>query len=163
MSHVWMEIATERYIDDVMVTILRVTGTLDGTTFGLLVNSARRLVEQGECNLVIDLEGVTEMGSAGLIALHQVARLLHGERPVNADFGWNAFHALEVDLVRGQSIGLHILRPSAAAIDALVTSGFAALIEPHLYLETAVDAFRRQHGQFTPQYVQPSARSYQLN
>lgn len=142
MHEAILEIATERYIDEVAIVIVKVSGKLDGATYASLVNAVRRLVEAGEKHLVFDLQAVTELGSGGLIALHQAARLLRGDGVALTNLGWGAFHALEHDLVQGHSLGIKLLRPSPSAIKTLVSSGFAALVEPYATPDAAAASFR---------------------
>lgn len=137
-----LEIATERYIDEVAIVIVKVSGKLDGATYSSLVNAVRRLVEAGEKNLVFDLQNVTDLGSGGLVALHQAARLVRGDVVALNNLGWGAFHALEHDLVEGRSLGIKLLRPSPSAIETLVASGFAALVEPYATTDAAAASFR---------------------
>jgi anti-anti-sigma factor len=144
----FMEIVTERYVDEIIVTIVKVTGRLDSSTCGSLLKVVQQLVEDGERYIIFDLQHVTFLGSAGLIALHQAAKLLNGEPMLHHDFGWGSFHALEYDLSRGESIGLKVLRPSAAAIETMVTSGFAALVEPYANLDSVIASFHDEA--FTP-------------
>lgn len=142
MSKVLLDIAIERVVDENVITIVKLAGRLDGATYTLLIRSVQRLVEAGERKLVFDLQHITELGSAGLIALHQAARLIQGDTQL--EVGWAALHALEHDLVAGRSLGIKILRPSSAAIETLVISGFAALVEPYASLDAAVKAFRSE-------------------
>lgn len=139
-----LAIETEHYIDEVMVTIVKVAGQLDGGTSMCLLDEVRALVESGEAHIIFDLQDVSQLGSGGLIALHQAAKLLRGEPNSYHDFGWGSFHALEHDLMRGESLGLKVLRPSPAAIETMVQSGFAALVEPYANLHTVVASFRQE-------------------
>ncbi len=138
-----LAIETERYIDEVVITIVKLSGHLNGATSASLLNTVGELVERGEHNVIFDLQELSVLGSGGLVALHQAARLLRGEPQAHHDFGWGSFHALEHDLTRGKSLGLKVLRPSPAAIETMVTSGFAALVEPYASLNTVVKSFRR--------------------
>lgn len=137
-----LAIETERYIDDIVVTIVKVAGSLDGGSGTNLLDEVRTLVERGENHIIFDLQDVSLLGSGGLVALHQAAKLLRGELPLYHDFGWGSFHALEHDLTRGESLGLKVLRPSPAAIETMVVSGFAALVEPYANLSTVMASFR---------------------
>jgi hypothetical protein len=144
MNHKMLAIETQHYIDEVIVTIVKVSGRLDGATSTCFLNAVRNLVERGEDHIIFDLQEISTLGSGGLIALHQAAKLLMGEPMSLHDFGWGSFHALEHDLTRGESLGLKILRPSPAAIEMMVVSGFAALVEPYASLQTVVATFRHE-------------------
>ena len=43
--------------------------------------------------VVLDLGGLTYMGSSGLVAIHSIAALLaRGHEPISPDDGWQAIH-----------------------------------------------------------------------
>jgi ABC-type transporter Mla MlaB component len=142
MSKAMLQITTERYIDEAVITIIKLSGRLDGSSSSLLINTVRRLLGGGEHQLIFDLQDISLLGSAGLVALHQVARLLRGEPVAQDEFGWGAFHELEHDLLRGESLGIKVLHPSPAAIETMVSSGFAALVEPYASPRAAACSFR---------------------
>lgn len=138
-----LDIETQRYVDEVVITIVKLNGRLDGATCTKFLSAVHDLVANGDEHIIFDLQNLAVLGSGGLIALHQAARLLRGEEYVYHDFGWGSFHALEHDLTRGESLGLKVLRPSPAAIDTMVQSGFAALVEPYANLYSVVASFRQ--------------------
>jgi anti-anti-sigma regulatory factor len=43
---------------------------------------------------LLDLSGLTFMASSGLVALHSIVQVMHGEEPPDLEGGWSAFHAL---------------------------------------------------------------------
>lgn len=143
MNENMLAIETQHYIDEVVVTIVKVSGRLDGATSTCFLEAVRSLIERGDDHIIFDLQDISTLGSGGLIALHQAAKLLMGEPMTFQDFGWASFHALEHDLTRGKSLGLKVLRPSPAAIETMVSSGFAALVEPYANLSTVVASFRQ--------------------
>ena len=55
------------------VTVLYLTGDLDGKTYQELETKAADLIGNGASNLLLDLSGINFMGSAGLRALHGIS------------------------------------------------------------------------------------------
>jgi anti-anti-sigma regulatory factor len=78
----------------VPVTVLRLEGELDAATFQDVINRAGELIEQGTGHILLDMGGLTYMGSSGLFAIRSVAVMLRGERPPDPESGWGAVHEL---------------------------------------------------------------------
>jgi anti-anti-sigma factor len=78
----------------VPVTVVGLDGELDASTYEHLIEDVRGLYEAGTRTLVLDLSGLTYMASSGLIALHSIVQVMHGEQPPDVEGGWSAFHAL---------------------------------------------------------------------
>jgi anti-anti-sigma factor len=76
-----MEITVSQAQGRVPVTILRVTGQLDGQNYQKLIARAREVYEAGAQDLLFDLGDLTYISSAGLVSLHAIALLLRGESP----------------------------------------------------------------------------------
>jgi len=78
----------------VPVTVVGLNGELDASTYERLIEDVRGLYDGGTRKLVLDLSGLTYMASSGLIALHSIVQVMHGEQPPDIEGGWSAFHAL---------------------------------------------------------------------
>ena len=78
----------------VPVTVVGLNGELDASTYEHLIEDVRGLYDGGTRKLVLDLSGLTYMASSGLIALHSIVQVMHGEQPPDIEGGWSAFHAL---------------------------------------------------------------------
>jgi anti-anti-sigma factor len=78
----------------VPVTVVALDGELDASTYEHLIDDVRGLYQGGARKLVLDLSGLTYMASSGLIALHSIVQVMHGEQPPDLEGGWSAFHAL---------------------------------------------------------------------
>src|SRR4051794_37686294 len=108
-----MDISTERPRDDVAVVAL--TGELDASNFEQVIDTARVLTRDGAHHLILDLSGLSYMGSSGLVAIHSAALLAQGHEPPSPEDGWDAFHRMSNDVATGASDGtLRIVAPSAA-------------------------------------------------
>ena len=89
-----LETSVERVEARVPVTVIALVGELDASTYEHLIEDVRGLYQDGARKLVLDLSGLTYMASSGLIALHSIVQVMHGEQPPDVEGGWSAFHAL---------------------------------------------------------------------
>ena len=94
---------TEEVSARVPLTVLTLEGELDASNFERLIDEVRTLYDNGTRNLLIDLGGLTFLASSGLVALHSIVRLLHGEPPPDLESGWDALHSLGLDVSSGAS------------------------------------------------------------
>ena len=85
-----MDITTERPSADLAVIAL--TGELDGSNFEQVIEAGRIAVAGGATRVVLDLGGLTYMGSSGLVAIHSIALIARGREPISPDDGWQAIH-----------------------------------------------------------------------
>lgn len=111
------------------VTVLAVSGEIDYANFGELTERARALYETGSRDLVLDLSGVTYLGSSGLVALHGVAMIFRGEEPPDPEAGWSAIHAMNEDDDAGTDPHVKLLNPSPQADRVLERTGMRELFE----------------------------------
>src|SRR5918997_5108572 len=88
-----LETTIERVEGAVPVTILALEGELDASNFESVIDTARRLYDEGARNLVIDLEKLRFMASSGLVTLHSIVRIMQGQEPVDPEGGWAALHS----------------------------------------------------------------------
>jgi anti-anti-sigma factor len=89
-----LQTTVERVEARVPVTIVALDGELDASTYEHLIDDVRGLYQGGARKVVLDLSGLTYMASSGLIALHSIVQVMHGEQPPDLEGGWSAFHAL---------------------------------------------------------------------
>src|SRR6476469_9646019 len=78
----------------VPVTVVALDGELDASNFEGLIEEVRGLYAAGNRTLLLDLSELTFMASSGLVALHAIVLVMHGEQPPDLEGGWSAFHAL---------------------------------------------------------------------
>jgi anti-anti-sigma factor len=125
----------------VPVTILELSGKMDGSNYMLLVDEARKNYLNGMRDLLIDLSKLTFLSSAGLAAIHKTALLLRGQPNAEEESGRNSYHAIDRD--RGSGIQKHVklLSPGPAVADVLDIASFGSLFEIHTDLEVAVASF----------------------
>ena len=85
------------------VTVLALDGELDASNFDALIREVQGLYGGGTRRLVLDLAGLRFMASSGLVALHSIVRILHGETPDDAEAGWQALHDVGRDAAGGST------------------------------------------------------------
>ena len=67
-----MELTAEQADGATPVTVLAIRGSLDARSFERLITEVSRLYAEGTRRLLLDLTGLTFMGSSGLVALRSV-------------------------------------------------------------------------------------------
>ena len=123
------------------VSILRVYGRVDATNYLELIDSAREIYAAGTRYILVDMRGVTQVSSAGLMALHSVAVLFRGGTPPDPESGWDAFHTLAEDLDRGIKSNFKLLNPQPQVRQVLDMVGFTTYLEIYPDLEAALVAW----------------------
>jgi anti-anti-sigma factor len=111
------------------VTVLQVSGTVDSSTFQDFTNAMRSAIEGGAEFLLLDLEGVPFMSSAGIRSLNEVALLLRKKFP-QEKLGWTP-----------KSSRIKLLKPSVRVEDVLKISGVDSTLEIFDDLEKAIASF----------------------
>jgi anti-anti-sigma factor len=87
-----LETTVERIEGDAPITVLSLEGELDASNFESLIDTVRQLYDGGAHQLLLDLAGMRFMASSGLVALHSIVRIMHGEPPPETEGGWSALH-----------------------------------------------------------------------
>jgi STAS domain len=133
-----MDITTERPRPD--VAVISLAGELDGSNFEQLIDAGRAARDAGAGRIVLDLAGVTYMGSSGLVAIHSIALLLQGREPVSPEDGWQAIH----DIGQGEPAAVESLLTLAGSPPSvhrvLDRSGMLGLIPAYADRAAALDA-----------------------
>jgi anti-anti-sigma factor len=126
----------------VPITIVALDGELDASNFTELVETVRELYGSGSRHLLIDLANLRFMASSGLVALHSIVRLMHGEAPPDPDAGWDAFHSLGADVTQGSTQAEVQLCGAQPAVDrVLARTGLSRLFHVHPDRASAIAAF----------------------
>ena len=118
-----MNISTDKVTGSVPVTVLRLDGDLDASSYEALIDAGRKAVDAGAHDILVDLRKVPFMGSSGLVAFHTIALLLSGEEPPDLDGGWGAHHAMLRSIESGMQAHLQLLGPVASVRRALERTG----------------------------------------
>jgi anti-anti-sigma factor len=131
-----METTIEQVDGAVPVTILGLEGELDASNFQDLIDTARRLYDEGTRLLIIDLSGLRFMASSGLVALHSVVQIMQGQEPLDPEGGWQALHSLGGD----RQTVVRPAGPQPAVERVLQRTGLDRMFIVHADRYTAIDA-----------------------
>jgi anti-anti-sigma factor len=137
-----LETTIEEATGRVPVTVLALSGELDASNFGELIETTRRLYDSGTRHVLLDLSELRFMASSGLVALHSILRLMHGEAPPDPEAGWGALHSLGLDASDGTTQAeVQLCAPQAAVERVLTRTGLSRLFLIHPDRATAIAAF----------------------
>lgn len=137
-----MQITVSQEQGKVPVTVLKLEGQLDGQTYGNLIAKAQEAYKSGAASILLDMEGLTYISSAGLVSLHTVALLLNGQEVPDPEQGWSAFKSME----RSQGSGstqthIKLLNPRPEVVSVLEMVGFSAFFEVFTDRQQAIESF----------------------
>lgn len=131
-----METTVEQVDGAVPVTVLALDGELDASNYQQLIETVRGLYGEGTRRLIIDLAGLRFMASSGLVALHSIVQVMHGEEPLDPEGGWQALHSLGGE----QQTDVRLAGPQPAVDRVLKRTGLDRMFVVHADRYTAIDA-----------------------
>jgi anti-anti-sigma factor len=136
-----MEIIISQNQDTSPVSIMQLKGSLDGNTYEYFITEAQKLYDAGLRNLIVDMTGLTFLSSAGIAALHRIARVFRGEDRSNMEEGWSAIHAMGRDRDSGFQKHIKLLNPNEKIQNVLDMVGFKAFFEIYTDIHPAIASF----------------------
>lgn len=136
-----MEITISQEQGTVAVSVIHIAGHLDGQTYQDLIAEARKVVEGGIKNILLDLSDLTYISSAGLVSLHSIALMTRGEELPNPDQGWSALKSMDRTRDGGLQKNLKLLNPRAEITSVLEMVGFSAFFEVFTDRQAAIKSF----------------------
>jgi anti-anti-sigma regulatory factor len=136
-----VEISTYQVQGRAAITVLRPHGDLDASNYRDLIAKAQEVYNAGARDIILDLSGIPYMSSSGLVALHSIAVMLRGDKPLDPESGWESFRAIDRDLDRGFQPHLKLLNPQPKVDKVLGMAGFKKLIEIYTDLAAASASF----------------------
>jgi len=123
-----LEITIDQTSGRVPVTVVALDGELDASNFTELIETTRRLYDSGTRQMLLDLANLRFMASSGLVALHSILRLMHGEAPPDPEAGWGALHTLGLDASDGTAqTEVQLCAPQPAVERVLTRTGLSRL------------------------------------
>jgi len=125
----------------VPVTILTTHGDIDGSNYRELIGVVQKLYQDGTRNLLLDLGDTAFVSSAGLVALHSIALMLNGGRPLDVEDGWDALHAMGEGLGAPQK-HLKLLNVQTRVDRTLSISGMKSFYEIFNDRDAALASFQ---------------------
>lgn len=136
-----MNFSVEAVQEKVPVTILAPDGDVDGSNYQALIGKAQELHAAGVQFLLLDLQHVNYMSSAGLVALHSISKLLAGEAIPDSQSGWDAYHSVQRDRPTGVNQQLKLLNPQPRVEKLLEMAGMNAAFEIYSDRSAALASF----------------------
>ena len=133
-----MEIKVSTMTGRVPVTVAHVEGNVDISTADVFQANIMSLIEGGARHLLLDMEHVPFMSSAGLRALNQIFNKL---REVNEDNVTNEEMKKGISAGAYKSPHLKLLNLSENSKVAFETAGFDMYIETFTDLQAAINSF----------------------
>jgi anti-anti-sigma factor len=137
-----MEIIISQNQDIPDITIMQLRGSLDGNTYEYFISEAQKLYDAGTRKLILDMSELTFLSSAGLSALHRIARVFRGDDRSTFEEGWAAIHAMSKERGRGFQEQIKLFNPSENIQAMLDTVGFKAFFEIYTEMQPALASFR---------------------
>ncbi len=136
-----MEISVSSAQGKVPISVVTITGQLDGQNYQELIGKAKELYETGTRNVLLDLSNLTYISSAGIVALHTIALMLRGETVPNPEQGWSTVRS--VDRTRESGIQQHmkLYNPRPEITSVLDMVGFTAFFQIFTDRDQALAAF----------------------
>ena len=124
------------------VTVLQLSGKLDGSNYLQLVDEAKKIYHNGVRDLLIDMSRLTYLSSAGITAVHRTALLFRGLSIPDDESGWADFHAIDLDRDKGVQKHVKLLSPQPDVAHTLDIIGFKTLFEIYTDMDTALASFQ---------------------
>lgn len=136
-----MNITVSQEKGRVPVTVIHLEGQLDGQSYQELIAKGREVLGAGTRDILLDLEKLNYISSAGLVALHTVALLTRGEAPPDPEHGWAALRSMDRSRDGGVQQHLKLLNPRPEVTSVLEMVGFTGFFESFTDLQKAVQSF----------------------
>jgi anti-anti-sigma factor len=136
-----MEITVSQEQGRAAVSVIRITGHLDGQTYQDLISKANEIVGAGVKNILLDLSDLIYISSAGLVSLHTIALMTRGEELPNPEQGWSTLKSMDSARDGGLQKHLKLLNPRSEITKVLEMVGFSEFFEVFTDKQKAVDSF----------------------
>lgn len=136
-----MELTVERVDGPVPVTILALVGKLDATNYEAVIARGQALYAEGARRLLVDLSGLSFMGSSGLVALHSITLLMGGAPPLDPEAGWSAIRSMADRQASGPQPYVKLLSPQPKIEQMLTVTGMNDYYEIYTDREAAIASF----------------------
>jgi len=117
-----VDIVLSKVVGRVPVTIVRLAGSLDGSTYDDLVNVGIEAEAAGATDLLLDMRKLEFMSSAGMVALQMLVRLMGGESTPPGG-GIAANRTVLVGRNTGELAHLRLLGPTPDVLRVLEVAG----------------------------------------
>ena len=133
---------TEEVGGRVPITVIALEGELDASNYERLIQDVRGLYARGTRHILLDLSGLTFLASSGLVALHSIVSVLHGQAPDDLEAGWDVLHHLGHDIDAGDTQReVQLAAPQPAVERVLQRTGMDRLFTVHPDRATGIANF----------------------
>lgn len=133
-----MEIVVSKQTSRVEVTIVGLSGEVDGQNFQQVIDKAKELYAAGARDFLVDMSSLTYISSAGLVAIHSIALMVRGEPLPDTEAGWSAYRSMGKTREAGKQQHIKLLNPIEQITSVLEMVGFDNVFEIHKSLDEAV-------------------------
>lgn len=122
------------------VAILALAGDLDAANYLEVIARGDELYQGGVRAVILDLTATEFVSSSGLVALHSLALLMQGQRPLRPEDGWGAIRSMESGPGEAGRDCLKLVNPQPRVAATLAKAGFDELFETYLTVAAALAA-----------------------
>ncbi|MCC6606485.1 MAG: STAS domain-containing protein [Anaerolineae bacterium] len=138
-----MNLTVEHLSANKPVTVLKIQGELDGSSYQSLIQEAQKLYNAGTRYLLLDLSDMNFISSAGLVGLHSVVTVMRGKETPDMEGGWSVIHEASHDMSTsvGPESACKLVNPQPRVQKTLSMTGFDQLLEIYTDRDTAVASF----------------------
>ncbi len=136
-----MEITVTTLRGKVPVTVVKPHGEMDASNYTEMVKKVESLINDGSLDFLVDLSDVPFMSSAGLVALHSLARTLRGENTIDPKTGWAALKSMSAGRDRGPQQHIKLLSPQPNVADTIEKAGFDQFFSVFTDMKAALASF----------------------
>jgi len=124
------------------VTVMHLSGDVDSSNYTEVISRAQKAFDDGARNLLLDLEKVPYVSSAGLMAFHTLARVYSGQTFLDANSGRPIFRAINPAKDASAREHFKLLNPQQPVEQVLDVIGLKAFFEIFTDMETAIASFK---------------------
>jgi len=124
------------------ISVMKLSGALDGNSYESFITEAQELYDSGTHNLLLDMSELTFLSSAGIAALHRIARVFRGEDRSTMEEGWSAIRAIAKDQDSDIQEHVKLLNPGENILEVLDTVGLSAFFEVFTDVHPAMASFQ---------------------
>ena len=136
-----MDISVSEQRGRVPVMVLQPHGELDSFTYRDLMSKVREVYEAGARDILLDLSDTPHISHAGIMALHNIAAIMRGDKLAEPDSGLDAIYAVTEDPRCGCQKHVKLLNPQSEVDKMLELERYKRFLETYTDLETAIASF----------------------
>ncbi len=138
-----MEITITPAHGEASFTLMQTHGDLDGSNYRDLIAAAQQSFESGTRAILLDMSDTPFISSAGIVALHTIAKILSGRQAGDDESGWESFRDIDRTRQAGEKVAnFKLLGLQPRVMSVLETVGFSAYFEIFTDFDSARQSFQ---------------------